>query len=374
MKAIKNVRIVRQGAIQPETVLLYDEKIIGFAAEVPAGVQALDGNGLYLSAGFIDIHIHGYRGKDTMLDPSAEFAPFLPENGVTAFLPTTMTESWAKIEESLNRIRAAQNAAPKGARVLGCHLEGPFISPAKKGAQDEKFILPPEAGAIAPYRDVIRLLTYAPEQDPTGDFPQKLREMGIVPSLGHTNATCEEALTAYKMGAMSTTHLFNAMSALQHREPGVPGAALSSDAYVELIADTIHVDPRLFPMLARLKPDRLCLITDCMEAGGLPDGRYALGGQPVEVKGKEARLLDGTLAGSVLRLKEGVRNMARYGEIGLPAALRMATENPARLLGVESQMGTLQPGTLADFILLDDTCEIYAAFVGGREVYKHDSH
>ncbi len=369
MKAIKNVKIVRGGKILPQSVLLYDEKIRGFADAIPAGLeQVTDGGGLYLSAGFIDQHIHGYLGEDTMTHSPEAMAKALPENGVTAFLPTTMTMAPETIAEAMERVRSAMGKK-LGARVLGCHMEGPFIHPDKKGAQDAKYILHPTMEMVEPFKDVIKVVTYAPERDDAGDFALKLRALGIVPSVGHTNATYADASYAYQHGALSTTHFFNTMPPLHHREPGVIGAALESDAYIEVIADTIHVHPHLFPILAKLKMDRLCLVTDCMEAGGLPDGRYALGGQPVDVKEKQARLLDGTLAGSVLRLNEGVRNMAKFGGVSLPEALKMATENPARLLNVADQMGTLQEGTLADFILLDEECNVRATFVGGECVY-----
>ncbi len=366
MKAIKNVKIIQGGKVLPESVLLFEERILGFSAEIPAHAQVTDGGGLYLSAGFIDQHIHGYRGEDTMTHSPAGMAASLPENGVTAFLPTTMTMEREAIAAAMERIRAAMKTV-KGARVLGCHMEGPFIHPSKKGAQDGAHILPPAMELVEPFADVIKVVTYAPERDEKGAFAKALRQRGIVPSVGHTNATYKEAAAGYRAGAMSTTHFFNAMTPLHHRDPGVVGAALESDAYIELIADTIHVNQHLFPVLAKLKQDRLCLITDCMEAGGLPDGRYALGGQPVEVKDHQARLLDGTLAGSVLKLNEGVRNMAAF--VGLPAAVQMATENPARLLGIDKEMGTLLPGTLADFVLMDENCNIRATFIGGACVF-----
>lgn len=372
MNAIKNVKIVRGGKVLPETVFLYEgERIVGVSEEIPQGAKIIDGGGLYLSAGLIDQHIHGYMGEDTMTHSPQKAAAELVKNGVTAFLPTTMTMDKETISVAMERIRTAMKE-PKGARVLGCHMEGPFIHPDKKGAQNGDYIVAPDMEMVEPFEDVIKIVSYAPERDAGHAFAKGLRTKGIVPSVGHTTATYEEAKGAYDAGAMSTTHFFNAMPSLHHRDPGVIGAALEGDAYIELIADTIHVNPHLFPILARLKKERLCLITDCMEAGGLPEGRYALGGQPVEVKDRQARLLDGTLAGSVLKLNEGVRNMAAYGEVSLAEALMMATENPARLLGIGDQMGTLLPGTLADFILLDESCRIRATFVGGECVWSAD--
>ncbi|MBQ6823319.1 MAG: N-acetylglucosamine-6-phosphate deacetylase [Clostridia bacterium] len=366
MKAIKNVKIVQNGKILPESVLLFEERIVGVSAEIPVHADVTDGGGLYLTAGLIDQHIHGYGGEDTMTHDPANAAKALPANGVTAFLPTTMTMDRETIAAAMERIRSAMGEK-NGARVLGCHMEGPFINPSKKGAQNGDYILPPTMEMVEPYKDVIKIVTYAPETDPEGAFAKGLRSMGIVPSVGHTSANYGQAAAAYEAGALSTTHFFNAMPPLHHRDPGVIGAALECDAYIELIADTIHVNEHLFPTLAKLKEERLCLITDCIEAGGLPDGQYALGGQPVVVKDRRACLLDGTLAGSTLKLNEGVRNMAKY--VGLPAAVQMATENPARLLGLDSEMGTLLPGTLADFVLMDEECNVYATFVGGECVY-----
>ncbi|MBQ7095867.1 MAG: N-acetylglucosamine-6-phosphate deacetylase [Clostridia bacterium] len=366
MNAIKNVKIVKGGKILEESVFLYEgDRIVGFSKEIPHGAKITDGGGLYLSAGLIDQHIHGYEGEDTMTHSPEGMAKKLPQNGVTAFLPTTMTQEAEEISAAFGRIREGMKAK-SGARILGAHMEGPFIHPAKKGAQNEEYILPPQEKIV---EDVVRLVTYAPEQDQDQSFAKAMKERGVILSVGHTTATYAQAKAAYEGGAQSTTHFFNAMPPLHHRDAGVIGAALEGDAYIELIADTIHVAPHLFPILTRLKKERICLITDCMEAGGLPDGRYALGGQPVVVKDRAARLLDGTLAGSVLRLNEGVRNMARFGEVSLPEALMMATENPARLLGL-SEMGCLKEGNLADFILLDEECRIYATFIGGECVYQ----
>ncbi len=372
MNAIKNVKIVQGGKLLTETVFLFEgDRVVGVSHEIPQGAKIIDGGGLYLSAGLIDQHIHGYSGEDTMTHSPEKAAKELVKNGVTAFLPTTMTMDKETIAAAMERIRTAMKGT-EGARVLGCHMEGPFIDNAKKGAQNGEYIREPDLSMVESFADVIRIVTFAPEHDRDYAFTKALAERGIVPSVGHTSANYDEAAGAYQAGARSTTHFFNAMPPLHHRDPAVIGAALEGDAYIELIADTIHVNPHLFPVLTRLKKERICLISDCMEAGGLPDGQYALGGQPVKVENRQARLLDGTLAGSVLKLNEGVRNMAAYGQVTLAEALMMATENPARLLGIEDQMGTLRPGTLADFILLDDECNIRATFVGGNCVWSAD--
>ena len=227
VKAIKNVKIIRGGELLTESVLLFEERIVGVSSEIPVHAEVTDGGGLYLTAGLIDQHIHGYGGEDTMPHDPANIAKALPANGVTAFLPTTMTMDRQTIAAAMERIRAAMQEQA-GARVLGCHMEGPFINPAKKGAQNGDYILPPTMELVEPYKDVIKIVTYAPETDPEGTFAQALRERGIVPSVGHTSATYDQAAGAYQAGALSTTHFFNAMPPLPHRDPAVIGAALGN--------------------------------------------------------------------------------------------------------------------------------------------------
>jgi len=290
------------------------------------------------------------------------------QNGVTSFLPTTMTVKWEELERAFAAIRRAQaeSKAWQGAQVLGCHAEGPFINPAKKGAQAAEAILPPDAEKILAHRDVIRMVTVAPEMPGGLSFVEKVcRNSDIVVSVGHTNATYEETMAAILAGANHMTHTFNAMSALSHRAPGTVGAALCSDAYCELIADTFHIHPGLFTLFAKAKGDKLVLITDCTRAGGLEDGEYTLGGQPIYVKGIECRLADGTIAGSVLKMNDAVRNYRDHAGVPFHEAVHCASLYAARSIGMDRCKGSLEAGKDADIVLLDENCGVHGAFVGG---------
>ena len=329
-----------------------------------------------MSPGFVDVHIHGYLGEDAS-DGSAEglrtMASGIVKNGVTSFLPTTMTVAWSEIEAAFAVIRElmpeSQTAAWPGAEILGCHAEGPFINPSKKGAQAAEAILPPDADKVLRHKDVIRMLTFAPEMEGGIDFAQRVkRGSDIVLSIGHTNATYEEAMAAIEAGADHITHTFNAMSALSHRAPGTVGAAFCSDAYCELIADTFHVHPALYQMLYDLKGDHLVVITDCISAAGLPEGEYVSGGLKYTVKGIECRLEDGTIAGSILRMNRGLANIVNNTGIPLYEAVNLLSRNPARSVQAEGK-GTLESGKDADIILMDESFEVLSAFRMGERKF-----
>ena len=281
MKAIVNGIILLPDREVRDCALLYDEKIIGITREAQAD-EVIDAGGAYVSPGLIDTHIHGYTGHeatDATREALCSIAHGLLQDGVTAFLPTAGANAWPVLQKTFEQTRAlmgeSSSAAFPGAEILGCHSEGPFINPSKKGAMNEKYIQPLDAGKILPYADVIRVLTFAPELPGGAEFIRTLKEKtDIALSMGHTNATFEQAMEAVGLGVTRVTHLFNAMSPLHHREPGVAGAALTADVYTELIADTFHVDKGLFPLIIRAKGDHLILITDTGRHIGLPDGEY----------------------------------------------------------------------------------------------------
>ncbi len=369
MKALTNIRLISGNEIYEGKTLRFDTKIAEWADAPADGDIVIDGKGLYCSAGFIDQHIHGYNGIDTM-DASVEQlldnAQRLAKNGVTAFLPTTMTMGKDKIHAAFETIRKAKEAQSSGAHIVGCHMEGPFINIEKKGAQNPDYILSPDFSLIEPYKDVVKMVTYAPENDPDHTFARALKAEGISASVGHTTADYDTAKAAYLAGADNTTHFFNAMPALTHRAPGVIGAALENpNVYIELIADTIHVHPALFEMLYRVKGDHLILITDAIEACDLSDGQYSLGGLPVTVKDGAARLSDGTLAGSTLKMNEAVKNVWKNTSLSLPQAISLATRNPAAHLGL-THKGDITPDMDADIILFDDELTIHRTFCRGK--------
>ncbi len=383
MKAILNGRILLPGAEVRGKALLYNERIIGLAEEETALAQAsemVDAQGAYVAPGLIDVHIHGYRGADVS-DANPEGAKSMAEgilkNGVTSFLPTTLTVAWDTLETVCDQMRTLRRESIRpefrGAEILGVHLEGPFVNPSKKGAQNADYILPPDAERLLPLCDIVRVMTFAPEMPGGDQFIRTIREKtDIALSMGHTAATFDQAMAAIGLGVTRVTHLFNAMTPLHHRDPGVVGAALNTGVYAELIADTFHVDKGLYPMLARTKGRKLVLITDALRAAGMPDGEYEIGGQAFVLRGIQCKLKDGTIAGSVLRLNQGVRNYRDYAGVPLWAAVRCASLSAAESVGLAGTKGSLEPGKDADIILLDEDCNVKRAIVRGVTKYVNN--
>ena len=317
------------------------------------------GDGPYLAPGFVDIHVHGWGGHDAMGDATSldGMARRLLRRGVTSFLPTAVTAPLGALVAFAERVRIWMPDAPAdGAEPLGFNLEGPFLAPSRCGAHDPAHLQVPTAvprPALEPLIGGLRLLTIAPELPGATDLIRWLRDRGVATSIGHSAATLEEARAGYEAGATSTTHLFNAMSGIDHRAPGVAVAALLDDAvYVELIADGIHVHPALWPLITRLKPpDRLLLVSDAISLAGTGDGRGRIGGLEVQVVGGRATLAGtSTLAGSVIALDTAVRNMAASG-LPLPDAIAAASRNPLTLLGITDR-GRIAVGQRADLVEL----------------------
>lgn len=380
MKAIVNGRIILADREISGKALLFGEKIIGVMDEASARQQAeeiIDAQGAYVCPGLVDVHIHGYLGADTSdADPEGvrRMARGILQNGVTSFLPTTMTVDWDILETVFQQLRELKEESLQpgfdGAEILGCHAEGPFINPARKGAQAASAILAPDAEKVLPYQDVIRVITFAPEMEGGMAFTAALRQQtDIRLSIGHTSASFDCAVEAMNLGITRVTHTFNAQTPLHHRDPGVVGAALTQNVYCELIADTFHVHPGVYTLMDRAKDDHLVLITDCTRAGGLADGEYTLGGQPIFVKGIECRLADGTIAGSVLKLNNAVRNYRDLGSVPMWKAVRAASLSAAESAGVADCKGSLESGKDADIVLMDDDCQVLAAYVRGQRKF-----
>lgn len=376
MKAIVNGKIILPDSIVEGRALLFDEKIAGLSETVPEGAEIIDAKGRYVAPGLVDIHIHGYLGEDTS-DGSVEgirkMAEGIVKNGVTAWLPTTMTVSYDDLRRAFDAVRALMDKKnnPKGAQIMGVHAEGPFINPSKKGAQAVEYIRPADAPFLIENSDVIRIVTIAPEMPGALDCIREVTEKtSILVSMGHTAANYETAKAGIEAGVRHATHLFNAMTPLNHRDPGVVGASLADDRVsTELIADTFHISPDLFGLVAKVKGDNLILITDCTRAGGLEDGEYTLGGQPIFVKGIECRLADGTIAGSVLKLNNAIRNMRDHTSLPLEQIVRMASINAARCIGLDKTKGSLEAGKDADIILADENFAVSETIIAGETVW-----
>ena len=379
MKAIVNGRIILKDSIVENYVLLYKDKIIDIVPEnlVPENTQIIDANGGYVAPGLIDLHIHGYLSKD-VCDGEEEsirtISKGLLANGVIGYLPTTMTEDMSIIRKALETCRSLKEESKNwdGSIILGCHAEGPFISESKKGAQDAKYILKPDASFVKEHKDIIKTITLAPETD-TKNFDairEICRDTDVVVSMGHTSADYETAMKSIDAGVKHVTHLFNAMTPLTHRAPGVVGAALNGDVSVELIVDTVHVDKSLYNMLWKLKGRKLCFITDCLPAGGLPVGEYTLGGQKIIYDGTICKLEDGTIAGSVLQLNKGIWNVYENSDIPLHECVNCASLNPATTLGIDNIKGSLEVGKDADIIITDSQFNVKKTIIAGEIKYE----
>lgn len=379
MTYIINGKIILPDAVVTGKALAYDTesgKIVGVVDSIPVGATTVDAEGGYVAPGLVDIHIHGYLGEDTS-DAKPEgikkMAYGVAENGVTAFLPTTMTVSMPEINAALDAVRSLKEESKSwdGAEIIGVHAEGPFINPSKKGAQAESNILPPDADFVIKNADIITSITLAPEMDEGHKCIKTIAEKtNVLISMGHTGADFEEGMQAARDGVNHTTHLFNAMTPLAHRNPGIVGAALAADnVSVELIADTFHINPGLYSIIAKVKGRKMVLITDCTRAGGMPDGEYDLGGQPIFLKGIECRLADGTIAGSVLKLNSAVKNVLDHTDLPVNEVFNMASLNAAAAIHVDDRLGSLEAGKDADIIITDENINIKRTIKKGRTIY-----
>ncbi|MFW6381315.1 MAG: N-acetylglucosamine-6-phosphate deacetylase [Bacillota bacterium] len=374
MKLIKNVRMITPGKIVRGNIAFTDE-IIGIGEEVTVSGQEdkeIEGGGKYLAPGFIDIHIHGAGGYDTMdqaPDALNKISESIIKSGVTSFLPTIMTMPAVRIREALENVRKARKEGTGGARVLGANVEGPFISEDYRGAQNAEYSEKPAPGLLEDFLDIVKIITVAPESKGSNRLIEFLTEHQVTVAAGHSGATYEEIMEAREWGLSHITHLFNAMTGLHHRQPGIVGAALEKEFTCELITDFIHIHPAVVRLAIKTKDlKNLILITDQIRAGSMGEGVYELGGQEVTVQNGEARLENGDLAGSVLTLDQAVRNIMSLEILNLPEVISMVTLNPAVLLGVDDYLGRLAPGYRADLVLLNKDLEVEKVFKAGEEV------
>ncbi len=379
MKAFINANIYVEGEGLVRTSMAFSDTILNIGDAAGADVIALPDDAVVLP-GFIDQHIHGAGGADAM-DGTTEalttIANTIAKEGTTTFLATTMTQSKENILSAMRAVKDYRAAAPaSGARLLGIHLEGPFIAAAHKGAQPLAYVAAPSITVFDEYQaasgDAIRIVSMAPEEAGADELVAHLAATGVVPSIGHTGAKCADVRRSIRLGAKNVTHTYNAQTALHHREIGVVGSALLYDALnSEVIADTIHVSVPALQLLAKCKPsDKLTLITDAMRAKGLGDGESELGGQTVYVNNGEARLADGTLAGSVLVMNRAIANMVERVGVPFLTAVDYATANPAKNLGVYDKMGSIRVGKNADFTVLDSKYNVICTIRDGEIIYR----
>lgn len=376
---LKNCKIIFLDKIEKGSLLIENGIIKEINPSETNDSNSIDCNGLYVSPGFVDVHIHGAGGHDTMdgtFEAINEISKTICKYGTTSFTPTTMTMSANDILKSMTSIKKAKLEGTDGAIVLGAHLEGPFISPSAIGAQNPNFLIAPSfenfKSMTGDAIDSVVSITMAPEVSGAKELASQLTDMGIRCSIGHTKATYEEAIEGIKCGFCHSTHLFNAMTGFTHREPGVVGATFDSDITTETISDGIHISyPSLRIAYKQKGTDKTLLVTDAMCACGMPDGTYALGGQPVTVKNGAARLENGALAGSVLTLNKAVKNILDNSEYQLYEIIKMASYNGAKFCKVDDKKGQIKENFDADLVIFDENIDVKMTIVGGKIVYNN---
>lgn len=336
---------------------------------------------VYIAPGLVDTHIHGYKDCDVMDAKEGQLniiSKGVLEMGVTSFLPTTLTASTEQLNKAC-QIIGQEHKDVEGAKVRGVFLEGPYFTEKYKGAQNLKYMKDPSIDELKKWKDLsdglVNKIAIAPERNGIEEFIEQANDLGVKVALGHSDATYEETHKALESGASIFVHAYNGMRGLHHREPGVLGACLNSDSYAELIADGYHVNPVSAKILMDHKGrDKVCLITDCMRAGGMPDGDYYLGELPVYVKDGTARLKDGdNLAGSILKLKDGVKNVYNWDIASLREAIDMATIVAAKSVDIDDVCGSLEVGREADFIVFDQELNLLRTYVDGNLLYESKS-
>lgn len=348
----------------------FDETITGLGDHISDGVDA---EGCYLIPGLVDVHTHAAMGQDVSdADPAGLpiLSRYYAKGGVTSWLPTTMTLKEERLAPAL-KVLGEFERPEDGAKMAGIHMEGPFLSFAKRGAQKAENLSKPDVDLFHRLNEVsgnkVKLITVAPEEEGAIDFIREVSKVCTV-SVGHTTADYDTAMAAYEAGASHATHLYNGMPGLHHRMPGVIAAAMDSGATVELISDGFHIHPAVVRLTHRLFGDKLVLISDSLRCAGMPDGEYELGGQMFTMTNGKATLSGtDTLAGSSIHLMDGVRRAVSFG-VPLEAAITAATLAPAKAIGMDDTIGSLANGKCADFVLLDKDLNVKAVYIDGKKV------
>jgi N-acetylglucosamine-6-phosphate deacetylase len=354
------------------------KKILGFEASVGRDVVKLDVKGAYVSPGFVDLHVHGsggYDSTDATVTALTGMREALVPYGVTTLAPTLLSSPPDRARAFLEAVRFEVSAKGEGARIVGAHLEGPFLNPSKRGVHLEEDLKPASVEAFNQladgYRDLIKIMTLAPELDGALAVIGECKKVGIVSSIGHSNASYSEARKGIQAGISHSTHTFNAMSTLQARAPGTVGAVLSSDnVYAEVIADGIHVHPSNVNLLTQIKgATRTILVTDAVKPAGTGIKEFAIGGIRATVRDGAVLTSEGRLCGSILTMDKAIRNLRTWTNRSMPEIVRMASLNPAEQLGIAERTGSLVEGKDADIVILDRELNVKATFVRGVKQY-----
>lgn len=352
---------------------IIDGKFGHFQKEKPESAEIVDFSGKYITPGFVDTHIHGLLNSDVM-DNTPEaiktISKGLLQFGVTSFLPTTLTDSVERLDESVENIKNVYNDV-EGAKIQGIFLEGPCFTEKYKGAQNKKYFINPTAEILDQWQEksgnLVKKIAIAPEREGAVEFAEYATKNGVTVALGHSAAIFEEAKRVVGAGANVFVHTYNGMSPLTHREPGMVGAAMElKNTFAELICDGHHVSPVAANIMMNAKTiENIVLITDCMRAGAMEDGQYTLGEFDVIVENGTARLLTGSLAGSVLSMNNAIKNVVDWNIATLEEAIKMASYNPAVSCNIDDKCGSIKPGLPADFVVIDDSLNVYNTYLDG---------
>lgn len=352
---------------------IIDGKFGHFQKEKPESAEIVDFSGKYIAPGFVDTHIHGLLNSDVM-DNTPEaiktISKGLLQFGVTSFLPTTLTDSVERLDESVENIKNVYNDV-EGAKIQGIFLEGPCFTEKYKGAQNKKYFINPTSEILDQWQEksgnLVKKIAIAPEREGAVEFAEYATKNGVTVALGHSAATFEEAKRVVGAGANVFVHTYNGMSPLTHREPGMVGAAMElKNTFAELICDGHHVSPVAANIMMNAKTrENIVLITDCMRAGAMENGQYTLGEFDVIVENGTARLLTGSLAGSVLSMNNAIKNVVDWNIATLEEAIKMASYNPAVSCNIDDKCGSIKPGLPADFVVIDDSLNVYNTYLDG---------
>lgn len=377
MKAIKNGKIFIDDDFITNKVLIFEEKIIDIIDEKDfdeKDFDVYDANHNYVVPGFIDQHIHGFNGVDSMTeyrDDLIKMSKSLIKNGVTSFLPTTSTTKKESLHCALKNIESLMNKNNHGAKIVGAHFEGPYINPKNKGALNGTYIVEPDFDFFETFKNVIKVATVAVEMPKVMELVKQYKDI-VNFQIGHTKANFDETMESFTKGIKGATHTFNAMTPIHHRDMGAVGAILTSECYAEFIFDNIHITPHMYDFILKNKSnDKILLVTDSISAGGLNDGEYSLGGLKVNVKNGACTLDNGVIAGSTLRLNIALKNLVENSSYDLKDCVKMVSKNQAKYLSLNN-VGEIKKDYFSDLVIMDKNFKIQKTFINGICEYRRN--